>query len=152
MFLDYYGILGIKVSATQSDIKTAYRKQAIKWHPDKNPDNDTTSKMQEINEAYLILGNVSSRSRYDVEYEFYTNLLQTKNVSSESYNIQDETLKENVKEARLKAKELAKQALEDLVGMSKVAAKAASNEVKPLLICLIIFNLTVALLFICLKS
>jgi len=68
MFKDYYAILEISHSATKTEIKSAYKKQAVKWHPDKNQGVDTTQKMQEINEAYLILNDDDARIRYDREY------------------------------------------------------------------------------------
>ena len=71
MFKDYYSILGIPENVTPEQIKDAYRTQALKWHPDKNPDRDTTEQMKDINEAYSILSNADTRARYDKEYQFY---------------------------------------------------------------------------------
>ncbi len=68
MFKDYYAILEISETATLFEIKTAYRIQAKRWHPDKNPGIDTTEKMKEINEARLILTDEDARVRYDREY------------------------------------------------------------------------------------
>ena len=68
MLKDYYDILGITEDATIVQIKTAYRTQALKWHPDRNPGVDTSEKMKEINEAYSILSNPESKARYDKEY------------------------------------------------------------------------------------
>ncbi|MDZ4665461.1 MAG: DnaJ domain-containing protein [Bacteroidota bacterium] len=68
MFTDYYAILEIVGPATKAEIKSAYKKAAVKWHPDKNHGVDTTKQMQEINEAYLILNDDDARSRYDREY------------------------------------------------------------------------------------
>jgi len=68
MFKDYYAILEISQSATLAEIKSAYRTQALKWHPDKNHGMDTTEKMKEINEAKLILTDEEARVRYDKEY------------------------------------------------------------------------------------
>jgi molecular chaperone DnaJ len=63
---DYYEILGLSKSATQEEIKKAYRKQAIKFHPDKNPgDNEAEAKFKESAEAYEILSNQDKRARYD---------------------------------------------------------------------------------------
>jgi len=63
---DYYEILEVSKSATQEEIKKAYRKQAIKYHPDKNPgDKDAEAKFKEAAEAYEILSNPDKRSRYD---------------------------------------------------------------------------------------
>jgi curved DNA-binding protein CbpA len=68
MFKDYYAILEISQTATLFEVKTAYRMQAKKWHPDKNSGIDTTEKMKEINEAKLILTDEEARVRYDIEY------------------------------------------------------------------------------------
>ena len=63
---DYYDILGISRSADQAEIKSAYRKLAIKYHPDKNPDNkEAEEKFKEAAEAYEVLSNPEKRQRYD---------------------------------------------------------------------------------------
>jgi curved DNA-binding protein CbpA len=68
MFKDYYAVLVISQSATLAEIKSAYRTQAMRWHPDINRGMDTTEKMKEINEAKLILTDEEARVRYDREY------------------------------------------------------------------------------------
>ncbi|MBU8891879.1 MAG: molecular chaperone DnaJ [Bacteroidales bacterium] len=63
---DYYEVLGISKGATQEEIKKAYRKNAIQYHPDKNPgDKEAESKFKEAAEAYEILSNADKRNRYD---------------------------------------------------------------------------------------
>jgi len=63
---DYYEILGINKSATASEIKKAYRKMALKFHPDKNPDDKgAESKFKEAAEAYEILSDADKKARYD---------------------------------------------------------------------------------------
>ncbi len=63
---DYYEILGVDKSASKDEIKKAYRKIAIKFHPDKNPDNkEAEEKFKEAAEAYEILSNDEKRQRYD---------------------------------------------------------------------------------------
>src|SRR5256714_15023183 len=63
---DYYEVLGISRSATDQEIKSAYRRLAVKYHPDKNP-NDATSeeKFKEAAEAYSVLSDTEQRKRYD---------------------------------------------------------------------------------------
>lgn len=63
----YYDILGVSKSAKQSHIKQAYRRMAVKWHPDKNPDNkeEATKKFREVAEAYEVLGDPQKREKYD---------------------------------------------------------------------------------------
>ena len=63
---DYYEILGVSKSASESEIKKAYRKNAIKFHPDKNPgDSAAEDKFKKAAEAYEVLGNQEKRSKYD---------------------------------------------------------------------------------------
>jgi molecular chaperone DnaJ len=63
---DYYEILGVGKSASDDEIKKAYRKIAIKYHPDKNPDNpEAEDKFKEAAEAYEILSNNQKRQQYD---------------------------------------------------------------------------------------
>jgi len=63
---DYYDILGVSKNAEQAEIKSAYRKLAIKYHPDKNPDNkEAEEKFKEAAEAYEVLSNAEKRQRYD---------------------------------------------------------------------------------------
>ncbi|TDS17720.1 molecular chaperone DnaJ [Sphingobacterium paludis] len=63
---DYYDVLGVAKSADAAAIKSAYRKLAIKYHPDKNPDDkEAEDKFKEAAEAYEILSNPEKRQRYD---------------------------------------------------------------------------------------
>ncbi|MCG8701805.1 MAG: DnaJ domain-containing protein, partial [Bacteroidales bacterium] len=63
---DYYEVLGVSKSASQDEIKKAYRKMALQYHPDKNPDDkEAEEKFKEAAEAYEILSDQNKRSRYD---------------------------------------------------------------------------------------
>ena len=64
---DYYEVLGVEKTATEDQIKKAYRKLAIKWHPDKNPDNKEQAEevFKKVGEAYEVLSNAEKRQIYD---------------------------------------------------------------------------------------
>jgi len=65
-YKDYYKVLGVKKDASTDEIKKAYRKLAVKYHPDKNPgDKAAEEKFKEANEANEILGNADKRKKYD---------------------------------------------------------------------------------------
>jgi curved DNA-binding protein len=65
-FKDYYKILGVERKASADEIKKAYRKLAVKYHPDKNSNNkQAEEKFKEMNEAYEVLGNTEKRKKYD---------------------------------------------------------------------------------------
>ena len=62
----HFEILGVSEDATTAEIKKAYRKKAIQYHPDKNPDNkEAEEKFKEAAEAYEVLSNAEKKSRYD---------------------------------------------------------------------------------------
>lgn len=135
MIKDYYKILGISENATDEQIKAAYRSMAMQWHPDKNPDKDTTEKMKEINEAYTILSNPDSKRRYDGEYSYFKYAYSaTKSSNTEDYDIKDEELKRDVHNARTSAEEFVRNFYANFKADTKTAAKGAWDGAKPYLI------------------
>jgi curved DNA-binding protein len=88
-YKDYYQILGVDRSANENDIKRAYRKLALKYHPDHNPNSSTAEeKFKEINEAYQVLSDPEKRSRYNQLGESYTQW-QARGAPSGGFNWED---------------------------------------------------------------
>jgi curved DNA-binding protein CbpA len=68
--MEYYRILGVSPSASEAEIKRAFRKLAIAYHPDKNPDPEAERLFKQINAAYDVLGDPAKRQRYDSQLQF----------------------------------------------------------------------------------
>ena len=63
---DYYEVLGVSREATEQELKSAYRKQALKYHPDRNPgDHAAEEKFKQASEAYQVLSDADKRAAYD---------------------------------------------------------------------------------------
>ena len=63
---DYYEVLGVQRTCTEQELKSAYRKLAMQYHPDRNPgDSVAEEKFKEASEAYSVLADSSKRERYD---------------------------------------------------------------------------------------
>ena len=170
MFVDYYAILEVDENATQEDIKLAFKKQALKWHPDRNPGVDTTKRMQEINEAYLILKDTEARARYDKEYQRFKQFKKEKQERKEyqnrekqkqqsehthsysDYNVNDDILNKWMNNAKKQAVDLAKQTIEDFKGMVSVGVKAAAKEAGNQFIIQIVISIIFIIIFVLAKS
>jgi curved DNA-binding protein len=76
-YKDYYKILGVERSASADDVRKAYRKLAMQYHPDRNPgDKQAEEKFKEINEAYQVLSDPQKRARFDQLGSAYSNWQQ----------------------------------------------------------------------------
>lgn len=62
---DYYEVLGVSKTASEAELKSAYRKKALQWHPDRNKAADAETKFKEINEAYQVLSDAKKKQAYD---------------------------------------------------------------------------------------
>ena len=136
MFPNYYKRLGLNRSATREEIKKAYRKLALEFHPDINKNPDAHERFIEINEAYLILYDVEGRAKYDLEYDLHftqdqarssanqqkENTEQDKSQSERTYSRQesvftDENLNDWSRKARQQGQDYAKMAFEEFSKM-----------------------------------
>lgn len=156
MFKDYYLLLEISENATNEEIKSAFRKQAIKWHPDKNPNLDTTNIMQELNEAYIMLKDPEARARYDKEYQKYKGFKNEKEKSTNKtysskekeptntpfseYKIEDDILENWIKNAKKQAKDLVEQTIKDFRGVSNAAGKGLIDGIIQVIIWIVLAN------------
>lgn len=161
MFVDYYKILEIEINSTQQEIKVAFRKQAIKWHPDKNPNVDVNEKMQLINEAYLILKDEEARNHYDIEYrkfcDYYYSRKEYESNSDfgkrekqkvyDEYNFNDEKLKNWMQNAKKQAVDLAKQTISEMGELSLKASKEAGSKMIETFVSYALAGLIIMLLF-----
>ncbi|NTU70055.1 J domain-containing protein [bacterium] len=158
-FIDYYKVLDVKIEASQDEIKNAYRKAALLNHPDRNRNTDTTRVMQEINEAYLILGDSNIRPKYDAEYRRYLEFINkesNKNNTSNSstgknYTILNKDLSSAIKTAKHKASTIVKEAAIDLKGMLSEGAKTGAKQFKDMMVAWIIGGI-IMYLFITIAS
>ena len=178
MFIDYYAILEIDENVSQDEIKAAFRKQAIKWHPDRNHGKDTTVQMQRINEAYLILKDPEARQKFNAEYQRFkaykqqqeskakkeyhhqqtssekenTRSSQEKKAEYTDYAFNDETLKNWMNSARKQSVDLAKQTIKDFKGMVAVGFKEGVKASGSALIGQVVIGIIVLIIFSLSKS
>jgi len=176
MFKDYYKLLDVSQNATDEEIKKAFRGQAVKWHPDRNPGSDTTLRMQEINEAYLILKDKEARVRYNIEYNKFKQYQEQKRQTQEEqqksekqewqqqnqkqdyskreyecrdYKVEDDILAKWMKNAKKQAVELTIQTIKDFKGVTKAAATGCVNGIIQLVIWVVVINLIFLLVRAC---
>ena len=90
--MDYYDFLEISKDATQIEIKKAYKKLALKYHPDKNQSIDTTEKFQQISEAYQTLSHSSSKKNYDNDGSIPKNFMKPTDIFSHIFSNIDPVL------------------------------------------------------------
>lgn len=109
MIPDHYQTLGISMTASKSEIQRAFRKLALKLHPDKNDNLDAKEKFIEINEAYLLLSDTEAREKYNKAYRVYEKGSLHKHDMNYTYSskeepkFEDEELNKWTKNARRQA-------------------------------------------------
>ncbi|WP_426094070.1 J domain-containing protein [Flavobacterium sp. DSR2-3-3] len=164
MFVNYYALLEIDEKSVAKEIKIAFKKQALKWHPDRNLGNDTNKRMQEINEAYLILNDLEARKRYSIEYQNFKQFLQKskhkdlesqkseKSYEYSNYEVKDEILNKWINRAKKQAIELAKQTIEDFKGIVSIGVKSAKDEIIKRIVPNLIIGIVISLISVLYKS
>ncbi|MBR5804347.1 MAG: J domain-containing protein [Bacteroidaceae bacterium] len=86
-YIDYYHILGIEHTATQADIKRAYRKMARQYHPDLHPDDPAAqAKFQQLNEANEVLSDPEKRRKYDEYGQYWAHAYEMENQKHSTYS------------------------------------------------------------------
>lgn len=86
-YKDYYKILGVERNATEAELKSAFRKLALQYHPDRNPGNkQAEEKFKEINEAYEVLSDPQKRAKYEQVGDSYTSWQQHGTPGSFNWN------------------------------------------------------------------
>lgn len=152
MFKDYYAILGIPISSSPEEVRVAYRTLSKKWHPDLNPGIDTKEIMQDINEAYAILKEKSTRERYDLEYKRFIQqkFCREKKTWNYDYEVADEDLKADIDSARKYAHDLVSEFFSSLKLTSKDAALCAWENIKWYLLAVVMLSVisTIVLFFL----
>ena len=178
MFVDYYSLFEIPQTSTADEIKSAFRTQALKWHPDRNPGVDTTQKMQLLNEAKLILLDTEAREKYDIQYLKFKQFEETKRQSTRQeqtkekaeepkqqthkpfektythtdFDVDDDILKRWTTNAKKQSVDLAKQTIEELKGMTKAGVKAGAKAMGNAFIYQIILSVVILIIFGLAKS
>jgi len=84
MNLDYFEVLEVEKSASQDDIKKAYKRLASKFHPDRNKSHDAVERFQKIQESYNVISDPKKRKRY-IEQE-YTEVMDPKSFTKSYWN------------------------------------------------------------------
>jgi DnaJ-class molecular chaperone len=127
--LNFYQVLGVATTASLEQIKKAYRSLAKEWHPDKNPSEEATTKMAEINKAYALLSDEARKDEYDYLHGFGK---YAKNVHSEAAKRQkahDAKVKKEA-QAKKKAEEAMKRAKQKAEQATKAKTKKSSAKPK----------------------
>ena len=136
MFTDYYELLGVNKAANSEEITSAFRREIMKYHPDRNMGNGNPERTRLLIEAKLILLDTEARTKYDKEHRQYNTFVNYSQTSNQEYEIQDEQLGKWIENAKRQAKSVYKEILDEF----KESAKASFKGLKESAVsCLIVF-------------
>ena len=93
---DYYQLLGVSFNASEDEIRRAYRRMAMQWHPDRNDDPAAEEMMKKINGAWEILGDPESKAEYDRDYFMLRSIL----AEARLREVKEESLEKERREAQ----------------------------------------------------
>lgn len=120
---NYYEILGISSNATKEEIKKAYRKLALQYHPDKNKSTDAHERFIEINEAYLLIYDDEARAKYDREFKTYQKKAPAGKSEKNEEVFEDFDLNKWSKKAKKQAEQYSKMSYESFYNLVKGVVK-----------------------------
>lgn len=126
---DYYNILGVAKNASLEEIKKAYRKLALKYHPDKNPDNQKNAeeRFKKISEAYYVLENDKRRAEYDAYRGGYGGESGGQFTGTQGFNF-DEILRQYAGSARTSRAGFSGNNFEDIFDVFKHMGRGGRTE------------------------
>ncbi|OQR77423.1 dnaJsubfamily C member 17-like [Tropilaelaps mercedesae] len=132
MKLDLYGLLGILSDAAEKDIKSAYRKKALQYHPDKNPDNPKAAQLfQQLTDALEILADPLTRATYDKLLRAKENAaLQQRELDAKRRKLKEdlEAREKGVQDVKASEEELARQLQRDIERLRTEGSKILQEE------------------------
>jgi len=120
---NYYEILDISTDATKEEIKKAYRKLALQYHPDKNKSPDAHERFIEINEAYLLLYDDDARAKYDKEFQTHSQKKKPNQTEYQEEIFEDFDLNDWSKKAKKQAEQYAKMSYYNFFNLLKGVVK-----------------------------
>lgn len=155
MFKDYYEILEVGFGATDAEVKSAYQKQAAKWHAGRDCGCDV-SEMISISEAYEILGNPTTRAKYNREYLLFKQVMAkaTQGCSqartgtySYDYQVNDDDLSADIRKAHERASSMVSNLMSQLKSDVRIAAEGAWENCKYMFYLCLFATLVAILIF-----
>lgn len=123
MFIDYYELLGVNKTANSEEITSAFRREIMKYHPDRNMGNGNPERTRLLIEAKLILLDTEARAKYDNEYQQYKTFVNYSQTPTQEYEIHDEQLEKWIENAKKQATLVYKEIIDEFKQSAKASFK-----------------------------